>query len=68
MILKWWRLSVWFIRIVSDNDYTKSAYPWWYVKLPRYFNASNLVGFDLGVVLSHSVSLYFSKKKVNEDD
>lgn len=61
------RITLIIIGIVSDHDYSKLAYPWWYVKLPRFHNSEYRVGFTFAILFSHSVELTFKKKEYPKD-
>lgn len=53
------------ILVVSDKDYTKKAYPWWFFKSPRFYNRRDSIGFAWGILFSYSFEIDYQKQAPN---
>ena len=53
------RIMVYITGICDNDDYTKPAYPWYYVRLPRPYKRTGRISLGWGVVLSHAIEAHF---------
>lgn len=60
---KFWRFLVYLTIICDDDRHNTWGYPFWYVRLPRWFKKKGRFGFAWGVVLSRSFEITFFTDK-----